>query len=103
MQHPPDQSWCARINAHRAAPPIDASASVSRAGETARSGAADAPERDAAQGDAGRAETLPHGSPYRLREVPSTHTCECCGTVMYDSHCKIVCPNCGYKRDCSDP
>jgi hypothetical protein len=43
------------------------------------------------------------GSPYRLREVPKEHACECCGTVMYDHNCKIVCPNCGYKRDCSDP
>ncbi|MGH3089291.1 MAG: HVO_2523 family zinc finger protein [Rubrobacteraceae bacterium] len=29
--------------------------------------------------------------------------CEVCGTKMYGLHCKIVCPNCGYKRDCSDP
>jgi hypothetical protein len=29
--------------------------------------------------------------------------CEACGTLMYGLHCKIVCPNCGYKRDCSDP
>lgn len=29
--------------------------------------------------------------------------CEVCNTVMYGLHCKIVCPNCGYKRDCSDP
>ena len=29
--------------------------------------------------------------------------CEACGTRMYGLHCKIVCPNCGYKRDCSDP
>lgn len=29
--------------------------------------------------------------------------CEVCETPMYGLHCKIVCPNCGYKRDCSDP
>ena len=29
--------------------------------------------------------------------------CEACGTRMYGLHCKILCPNCGYKRDCSDP
>ncbi len=29
--------------------------------------------------------------------------CEACGTEMYGLHCKLVCPNCGYKRDCSDP
>jgi rubrerythrin len=29
--------------------------------------------------------------------------CEVCGTVMYDRHCKILCPRCGHQRDCSDP
>jgi ribosomal protein L37E len=37
------------------------------------------------------------------RQIPTVHECELCGTVMYDHSCKIVCPNCGYKRDCSDP
>ncbi len=31
------------------------------------------------------------------------HVCERCGTRMTEIHCKIVCPNCGYTRDCSDP
>lgn len=29
--------------------------------------------------------------------------CEACGAEMYGLQCKLVCPNCGYKRDCSDP
>jgi hypothetical protein len=30
--------------------------------------------------------------------------CEICGAVMrYLAGCKIVCDNCGYRRDCSDP
>lgn len=29
--------------------------------------------------------------------------CEVCGYRMYGLHCKIICPNCGYRRDCSDP
>lgn len=29
--------------------------------------------------------------------------CEVCGGEMYGLHCKLVCPNCGYRRDCSDP
>lgn len=29
--------------------------------------------------------------------------CEVCGSRMYGLHCKLVCPNCGYRRDCSDP
>lgn len=29
--------------------------------------------------------------------------CERCGGLMFDRHCKLVCMNCGYQRDCSDP
>ncbi len=29
--------------------------------------------------------------------------CEICGTPILDRHCKMVCPNCGAMRDCSDP
>jgi hypothetical protein len=31
------------------------------------------------------------------------HTCERCGERMAENHCKIICPNCGMCRDCSDP
>ena len=34
---------------------------------------------------------------------PSGEECEICGDEMYGLHCKLVCPNCGYRRDCSDP
>jgi ribosomal protein L37E len=34
---------------------------------------------------------------------PVHEDCEVCGTEMYGLHCKLVCPNCGYRRDCSDP
>jgi hypothetical protein len=70
-----DPSWCARINARPAPPP-----------DPAPSPPPDAPAH-----------------PFVKREIPSVHECELCGTVMYDHNCKIVCPNCGYKRDCSDP
>ena len=33
----------------------------------------------------------------------SGEECEVCGTEMYGLHCKLVCPTCGYRRDCSDP
>jgi hypothetical protein len=33
----------------------------------------------------------------------SGEECELCGTEMFGLHCKLVCPNCGYRRDCSDP
>lgn len=71
-----DPSWCARLHAARS--PVPASTS----------------------------EPAPVPQPARFftpREIPRVHDCECCGSVMYDHNCKIVCPNCGYKRDCSDP
>jgi hypothetical protein len=40
---------------------------------------------------------LADGSPSPVEE------CEVCGSEMYGLHCKLVCPNCGYRRDCSDP
>ena len=75
-----DPSWCARINAHRASPPEPAPPPV----------ASDPPQPSSP-------------APLQRREIPSVHVCELCGTTMYDHNCKIVCPNCGYKRDCSDP
>jgi rubrerythrin len=32
-----------------------------------------------------------------------TYICNVCGERMREIHCKIVCPRCGYTRDCSDP
>ena len=29
--------------------------------------------------------------------------CDLCGRPMRERHCKLVCLNCGYQRDCSDP
>lgn len=29
-------------------------------------------------------------------------TCDLCGAEMYAVHCKLICPACGYGRDCSD-
>ncbi len=33
----------------------------------------------------------------------SGEECEICSAEMYGLHCKLICPNCGYRRDCSDP
>ncbi|MGH7151998.1 MAG: hypothetical protein ACREIU_14935, partial [Planctomycetota bacterium] len=30
-------------------------------------------------------------------------SCDLCGARMIERHCKIVCPKCGFVRDCSDP
>jgi len=40
-----------------------------------------------------------------VNDMPSLHhlTCEICGNTMDEQHCKIICKNCGYTRDCSDP
>lgn len=45
----------------------------------------------------------PPRAPFRKIEVPTRHFCDICGVEMYDHNCKIVCPNCGFKRDCTDP
>lgn len=29
--------------------------------------------------------------------------CDLCGHPMIERHCKLVCFQCGYQRDCSDP
>jgi uncharacterized Zn finger protein (UPF0148 family) len=30
------------------------------------------------------------------------HLCDRCGTEMYEQNCKVICPNCGNRFDCSD-
>ena len=84
-----DPSWCARINAHR---------------RPAEPAAAPPPPRQQPDPEPPASAPAPAEPwPFKLREIPAEHVCERCGTVMYDHNCKIVCPNCGYKRDCSDP
>lgn len=29
-------------------------------------------------------------------------TCDRCGTEMIERNCKVICPNCGNRFDCSD-
>jgi hypothetical protein len=29
--------------------------------------------------------------------------CELCGGPVLERHCRIICLNCGFQRDCSDP
>ncbi len=56
-------------------------------------------EADAAPADAG---APPPEAPSPTRGTPGL-ACELCGGPVLDRHCKIVCLNCGYQRDCSDP
>lgn len=89
--HPQDPSWCARLHARPAPPPESSSAPSAASPE-----ASPEPTREPAPEPV-------RTRIYERREIPTVHECELCGTVMYDHNCKIVCPNCGYKRDCSDP
>ena len=41
----------------------------------------------------GAVDFMPHHAP----------VCDLCGAPMRESHCKLVCGQCGYTRDCSDP
>ncbi len=47
----------------------------------------------------------PRGSnPKATQPDPSPpFCCDICGAEMFERHCRILCPNCGYQRDCSDP
>lgn len=37
------------------------------------------------------------------RRFMANRVCELCGGPALERHCKIVCLNCGFQRDCSDP
>ncbi len=36
-------------------------------------------------------------------EDAETFHCDLCGAPMLNRHCKLLCLQCGYQRDCSDP
>jgi predicted metal-dependent hydrolase len=42
--------------------------------------------------------------PIRWEDVPpkKTYICDRCGHEMYEKNCKVTCPNCGNRFDCSD-
>ncbi len=64
--------------------------------------AGDGPEH----GGTGRGPVLPSQDPRRRGRVERGtpgHRCELCGGPVLDRHCKVVCVNCGFQRDCSDP
>jgi hypothetical protein len=38
------------------------------------------------------------------RASPPESRCDLCSfPLSLERHCKIICPNCGFTRDCSDP
>ena len=36
-------------------------------------------------------------------DARAEYVCDRCGAGMEERKCKILCTNCGYYRDCSDP
>ena len=37
------------------------------------------------------------------RQYMANSVCDLCGGATLERHCKIICLNCGFQRDCSDP
>lgn len=36
-------------------------------------------------------------------ERPAAWLCDLCGGPMLERHCRLICVQCGYQRDCTDP
>lgn len=60
---------------------------------------------DAGSGPVPASDDRPGGSapPGPDDAAPEGPVCDLCGAPMYEWHCRILCPRCGYQRDCSDP
>ena len=40
----------------------------------------------------------------QVQEVEAqVESCDLCGAQMIDFSCELICLNCGFRRDCSDP
>jgi len=48
-------------------------------------------------------EPVEPGEVHELELEEEIFYCDLCGAVMLNLHCKLICKQCGYKRDCSDP
>ena len=40
--------------------------------------------------------------PVKWEEGKQAYICDRCGSEMYEKNCKVTCPNCGNRFDCSD-
>ena len=40
--------------------------------------------------------------PVKWKEETRAYICDRCGSEMYEKNCKVACPNCGNRFDCSD-
>ncbi len=41
-------------------------------------------------------------APQTLPAKKQALLCDRCGFEMYEANCKVICPNCGNRYDCSD-
>jgi len=44
----------------------------------------------------------PRPEGYRPRSEKHIYLCDRCGSEMHEKNCKVTCPNCGNRFDCSD-
>ena len=41
--------------------------------------------------------------PLKIVTPATVDPCDVCGGPTYERNCKVICPRCGYTRDCGDP
>jgi hypothetical protein len=47
-------------------------------------------------------ESTPETYPGRNADEMHRYLCDRCGQDMHEKNCKVICPNCGNRFDCSD-
>ncbi|MEE9555078.1 MAG: hypothetical protein V3W18_12345 [candidate division Zixibacteria bacterium] len=40
---------------------------------------------------------------YKTEAGPDVYRCDVCDKPMLERNCNLICINCGYTRDCTDP
>lgn len=73
-----------------------------RDSRSADDGSGESPAAPDGPGDTSQAESLAPDA-WEESAADGHFHCDLCGAVMIESHCKLICPACGYQRDCSDP
>jgi hypothetical protein len=57
------------------------------------------PSNNSVSAASGRALNVSGATPGRKKRI---YACDRCGREMLEKSCKVVCPNCGNRFDCSD-
>ncbi len=79
----------------------DAEGGADATGDAGSSGGTDATGGAGETSERGSAREPPGPSAHRVGTRPPA--CELCGGALLERHCRIICLNCGFQRDCSDP